>query len=198
MDIVLKGGMDGVEAAEQIYNRFNIPVVYLTACSDDSTLERAKVTEPFGYILKPFEVRALRSVIEIALHKHKAERKLKEKQNWFAKALKSINDNVIVTDTKGLITFMNPNAEAAAGWKQEDALGKNLTKVFNIINEQKIDMAKNSIKRIVEDGATVNLPNHTIVIAKDRTEIPVDISASPIRDFDANIAGVVLVFRDIT
>ena len=73
MDIVLKGAMDGVEAAQQIRDRFHIPVVYLTAYADEDTLQRAKITEPFGLILKPFEERELHAAIEVALYKHKAE-----------------------------------------------------------------------------------------------------------------------------
>ena len=73
MDIRLEGEMDGVEAATQIYDRFRIPVIYLTAYTDTDTLERAKITEPFGYILKPFEERELHTTIEIALYRHRME-----------------------------------------------------------------------------------------------------------------------------
>lgn len=73
MDIRLKGEMDGIEAAGQIRDRFNIPVVYLTAYTDAATLERAKVMEPFGYVVKPFETRSLMVSIEIALHRHRSE-----------------------------------------------------------------------------------------------------------------------------
>jgi two-component system, response regulator PdtaR len=73
MDIRLKGGMDGIEAAGQIRERFNLPVVYLTAYTDPATLERAKVMEPFGYVVKPFETRSLMVSIEIALHRHRSE-----------------------------------------------------------------------------------------------------------------------------
>ena len=79
MDIMLKGDMDGVEAAEQIRDKFDIPIIYLTAFSDDKILERAKLTEPYGYILKPFKENDLRTSIEIALHKHSMEKKMKEK-----------------------------------------------------------------------------------------------------------------------
>jgi CheY-like chemotaxis protein len=78
MDIVLEGAMDGVEAAEHIRDHFDIPVVYLTAYSDDTTLQRAKITEPFGYILKPFQEKELYTTIEMALYKHTMQRKLKE------------------------------------------------------------------------------------------------------------------------
>jgi CheY-like chemotaxis protein len=70
MDIMLKGEIDGIQAAGEIRSRFNIPVIYLTAYSDEETLERAKLTEPYGYILKPFEEDDLRTTIEIALYRH--------------------------------------------------------------------------------------------------------------------------------
>ena len=78
MDIVLDGEMDGVEAASQIKSLYGIPVVYLTAYADPNTLERAKITEPFGYIVKPFENRDLHITIDIGLHKHRMEKKLRE------------------------------------------------------------------------------------------------------------------------
>lgn len=78
MDIILKGEMDGIEAADPIHSQFNIPVVYLTAYADEKILERAKSTEPFGYIIKPFDDRELHSAIEIALYKHKAEKALQK------------------------------------------------------------------------------------------------------------------------
>lgn len=77
MDIMLKGDIDGIETAALVKERFDIPVIYLTAYSDDETIERAKITGPFGYILKPFEERELRSNIEIALYKHKMDKELK-------------------------------------------------------------------------------------------------------------------------
>ena len=74
MDVRLRGAMDGVEAAGQIRARFDIPVIYLTAYADEATLQRAKITEPFGYLLKPFQKRELKATIEMALYKHRAER----------------------------------------------------------------------------------------------------------------------------
>jgi len=78
MDIVLKGPMDGIEAAQQIINLYNIPVIYLTAYADDEILERAMITEPYGYLLKPFNLSELKANIKMALYKHKAEIKRKE------------------------------------------------------------------------------------------------------------------------
>ena len=88
MDIVLKGAMDGIDAAEQIRERLNIPVVYLTAYSDDKTLQRAKITEPFGYILKPFEERELCATIEMALYRHRVEEELRQHRDHLEELVK--------------------------------------------------------------------------------------------------------------
>ncbi len=198
MDIVLEGHMDGVEAAEQIRDRLDIPVVYLTAYADNKTLQRAKVTEPYGYILKPFSERELYTTIEMALYKHKMEKKLRESEQWLATTLKSIGDAVIATDAGGFVTFMNPVAEVLTGWKQEDTAGKPLKKVFNIINEETGKQAEDPATRVLREGVVVGLANHTVLIAKDGTKYPIDDSGAPIRDNKGNITGVVLVFRNIT
>src|SRR5687768_14700973 len=91
MDIMLDGQLDGIQAAEIIRERFHIPVIYLTAYADTSTLERAKVTEPFGYILKPFEERELHGHIEIALYKHRMEKRLKESEERYVLATQGAN-----------------------------------------------------------------------------------------------------------
>lgn len=85
MDIVLKGEMDGIDAAQNIRELYDIPIIYLTAYSDEKTLERAKVTEPFGYVLKPFEDREIQSAIEMAIYKHQMEKKLKESEEKYRK-----------------------------------------------------------------------------------------------------------------
>ena len=95
MDVMLKGAMDGIEAAERIRREHSVPVVYLTAYTDDDTLRRAKVTEAFGYLLKPFEDRELRTTIEMALYKHTMERKLRESREWIETTLRCISDAVI-------------------------------------------------------------------------------------------------------
>jgi len=93
MDIHLKGDMDGVQAAEEICARYNIPVVYLTAYADNDTLQRAKITEPYGYILKPFQKRELDASIEIALYKHKLDSKLKEREQALEKLTAELKTN---------------------------------------------------------------------------------------------------------
>jgi CheY-like chemotaxis protein len=98
MDIMLKGSIDGIEAAKRIKAVLEIPIVYLTAYADEDTLQRAKVAEPFGYILKPFEGRELRTTVETALYKHRVEAKLRENERWLSTILRSIGDAVIATN----------------------------------------------------------------------------------------------------
>ncbi len=197
MDIVLKGDMDGIEVAGQIHSRFNIPVVYLTAFTDKKTIERAKLTEPFGYIVKPFEDRELHSTVEMALYKHKMESKLKENESWLSTILLSIGDAVVVTGAEGNIQFMNDVACYLTGWKLEQAIGKSLVDIFNIVNEKTRKKVENPVTKVIREGKVVGLANHTILISKDGTEIPIDDSGAPVRDEKGNIIGVVLVFHDI-
>ena len=198
MDIKLKGTIDGIEAAAQIRAHFQIPVVYLTAFSDEETVERAKLTEPYGYILKPFEARDLCTTIEISLYKHQMEKQLREREQWLATTLKSIGDAVITTDSEGLVTFMNPVAETLTCWKQEEVLGNDLTQIFQTINEKTREVVENPATLALREGVTVGLENHTLLITKNGTEIPIDDSAAPIKNDAGNILGAVLIFHDIT
>ncbi len=198
MDIVLKGKMDGIEAAKHIYSEYNIPVVYLTAYADEKKLQRAKVTEPYGYLLKPFEDKELHIAIEIALYKHEMEKKVRESEQWLSTTLKSIGDAVIATDIEGLITFMNPVAETLTGWTQKEAAGTPLGKVFHIINEETREHCENPFEKILKTGGIVGLANNTVLIAKDGTEKLIADSGAPICEEDHDILGTVLVFRDIT
>jgi DNA-binding NarL/FixJ family response regulator len=94
MDIKLEGSMDGIEAANSIKERFSVPVIYLTAFSDEHILQRAKVTEPFGYLLKPFQYRELSSVVEIALFKAGMERKLQKTNTALEKTIKQMKKEI--------------------------------------------------------------------------------------------------------
>ena len=198
MDIVLKGGTDGIEAAETIRARLNIPVVYVTAYADKKTLQRAKITEPYGYLLKPFEDRELHTAIEMALYKHEMEKKVRESQQWLATTLKSIGDGVIATDTEGLVTFMNPVAEVLTGWTQKEAAGKPLKDVFRVINGETGAPTENSVTHILKKDAVSRLTSHAILRVRDGTTLPIHESAAPIKDDKGVATGVVFVFQDVT
>ena len=198
MDIQLEGELDGIQAAETIRRQCDVPVIYLTAHSDPATLARAKLTGPCGYILKPFEERDLATQIELALYKHQAELKLREQREWLRVTLISIGDAVIATDAEGRITFMNPVAEFVTGWSMTDAAGKPLQDVFRIVNEYTRAAVEDPVAKVLQTGLIVGLANHTVLLRRNGTEVPIDDSGAPIRDKQGRIQGVVLVFRDIS
>jgi PAS domain S-box-containing protein len=197
MDVRLKGAMDGIGAAAEIRAHLDIPVVYLTAYADQDTLQRAKLTEPFGYIIKPFEVRDLQAAIEMALYKHRMERKLKESEQWLAITLKSIGDAVIATDSKGFIAFTNAAADALTGWEQREVLGKEAAGTLQMLDRDTMVIVDNPVTRVLEDGLAASLANH-LLLTKDGRTIPIDGNIALIKDDQGNVNGAVLVFQDIS
>jgi PAS domain S-box-containing protein len=124
VDIHLKGNMDGIEAAEQIRTRFDIPVIFLTAHADKDTLQRARVTEPFGYLLKPFDERVLDSNITIALYKHSVEKKLRQSEARYRTLFETMAQGVIYLDVDGKIVSANPAAESILGLSLDQMRGR--------------------------------------------------------------------------
>ena len=198
MDIVLKGQMDGIETAKKIREAYEIPVVYLTAYSDENTLRRAKVAEPFGYLIKPFEDRELHSAIEIALYKHDMESKLKESEKWLSITLESIGDAVIATDPNGKIKLINPVASKITGWKHNTAIGRPLNEVFQFKSNKSDTKSEDYVLKIFENNKILELPNQMHLINKMGNEIAIEASSTPIKDENDKIMGTVLIFRDIT
>ena len=197
MDIILRGAMDGVEAAEKIREQFNIPVIYLTAHTDENTLERAKLTEPLGYTLKPVEQKELMTVMEMALYKHQMEIKLRERQSWLSTILQSIGEGVIATERFGNITFMNSVAEKLTGWTQRDSIGKPLTSVLHLVDEDTGKLVRVSIPELFVNNSS-NPLNGNIQIVNFTEKTPVELTYTAIRDDQENIGGLVLVLHDLT
>ena len=141
---------------------------------------------------------ALQNARSIRLARRRAEEALRKQSEWLQVTLSSIGDGVISTDAEGRVSFMNGVAESLTGWTRKDAMGQSLDDVFRIVNESIRESVENPAKRVLREGAIVGLANHTILIAKDGTERPIDDSAAPIYDEKRRIAGCVLVFRDVT
>jgi len=194
MDIRIQGDMDGVEAARIIRERFQIPAVYLTAHADQETLDRAKLAEPLGYIVKPFQESELQASIEMALYKHKIDQEAQEREKRLAATLSAIGEGVISIDAAGLATYLNPAAEAWTGWEHQEALGKNIDQVFRLISAKTRAASDNPALRALRDGALVELPEASLLVAGDGAERPIGGAASPIRDHKGELAGAVLVF----
>lgn len=197
MDIVLKGEIDGVDAAERIRELFNIPIIYLTAHTDDNTLQRAKLTEPVGYSLKPIEQKELLTVMEMALYKHQMELKLRERESWLRTILQSIGEGVIATDKQGHITFMNPVAEKLTGWRQSESIAKPLANVVHLIDEETGRLHRLSFTRLISENLPTPL-NGNVLIVNYEEKIPVELTSTAILDEKGNVNGLVLVIHDLT
>ncbi|MGX2041704.1 hybrid sensor histidine kinase/response regulator [Methylocaldum sp. MU1018] len=134
---------------------------------------------------------------EIARRKQAEERLRVERERFFV-TLTRIGDAAIVTDPEARIELLNPRAESLTGWTQDDARGRPLEEVFRIVDEQAREPVENPVEKVLRTGAIVGLANHTVLIARDGREIPIDDSAAPIRGEDGRLLSVILIFRDVT
>jgi len=198
MDIRLRGELDGIEAAHRIRTVFAVPVVFLTSHADELTIQRAKETGAYGYILKPFGDRDLRTAIEVALEKHAIERQMSERERWFATTLRSIGDAVIATDRDQRISFMNAVAERITGWTSADAVGRPLGEVLRLVHAKTGVPLPSPLTRAFEQGVAVTLPREAALRPRVGEFRDVDDSAAPIIDDQGKLVGGVVVFRDVT
>ena len=204
MDIHLKGEMTGIDVSERVKSDFQIPIVYLTANADSSTFQEAKGTDPYGYILKPFDEKELGIAIEIALHQHQKGAAVRSSERWYATAFQSLNDAVIATDTEGLVVFMNAASEALTGYRLADVVNQPIEDVLVFHRKIKqLDQVKlsGSVSSILEAAmrgrATVPFPHNALVATQDSKTAPVEGGASAIRDVSGNIIGTIFIFKQI-
>ncbi len=172
MDIKLKGKMDGIEASRQIRERFNIPVVFLSAHADLDTLHRARMTEPFGYIIKPFQTKDLQTTVEIALYRHQTEAKLKESEEKYRDLYDNAPDGYFSSDGK-TITDANKTMLSMLGLSREDVIGKS---VAELVRKQDAEKLGEAYRRLAKEGSVTNL--EVSFMKKDGDSLPVLISAS--------------------
>lgn len=158
----------------------------------DVDMMLAPVRDEIGRLL------GISAIIRDISERRRAEEAIREQQEWLRVTLTSIGDAVIATDTEGRVTFLNPVAAKLTRWSQQDAAGRPLEEVFVIVNEQTRQPVEHPVRKVIRDGVIVGLANHTLLIARDGTERPIDDSAAPIRDSTGKFLGVVLVFHDIS
>jgi PAS domain S-box-containing protein len=191
MDIRIKGEMDGIETAREIRERFDIPVVYLTAHADRETLERAKLAEPLGYLVKPFQEPELQASIEMALHKQRADQLLKRNKDIASGTIQSIGEAVIATDAGGLITLMNPAAEAWTGWQHSESRQLQIDQVMQLKGR---DRASVCVSQTVRTDSLVELAPGSVLVTREGDLRAIGGTFSPIRDHHGKVSGVSIVF----
>jgi two-component system cell cycle sensor histidine kinase/response regulator CckA len=191
MDIRLKGPMDGVTTAQRLKHELQMPVVYITAHADHDTVERAKLTEPFGYVIKPVADASLRSAVQIAIYKNEMERRLRTSEGWLATTLGSVGDGIMACDTSGEIVFMNRVAEQLTGWESGAAKGKLLMDVLGLYEESSPQAAKNPVYDLFPGEHRVYS-----LVSKSGSETAVEIGCVENRAGD-ELLGAILVLRNI-
>lgn len=197
MDIVLKGTMDGIEAAAIIREELEIPVVYLTAYSEEGTISRAKVTEPYGYILKPFMERDLQIAIDIALYKSSMERRIRASERWLKTTMQSMGEGIIATDTGGVVRLMNPVASRLTGVSEDEAIGTLLGAVFRIESGTG-SQGEDPVLQALRDQRAIHSDQLMVLVSPDGSRRFVEYTATPITDEKEHLTGSVLIFRDIS
>ncbi len=199
MDIRLQGEMDGIEASEKIRERSNIPVIFLTAFSDQSTFERALVTAPYGYIIKPFSANTLSTTIKIALKKEDADKKMDDRNFWLNSTMSTLPEGIITVNTKGNIILVNQAAEHLTGWKNNDANGQPLDTVLTFIDPITEQPFHYYLMPILQEGIIGTIPTDSFVLSKDTTRHLLDDSfAAPIKNPTGEIGGAAIVLYSRT
>jgi PAS domain S-box-containing protein len=198
MDIRLQGEMNGIEAAKQIRQTSNTPIIYLTSHTDPRTVDAATVTEPFGYLLKPIDDHELRITLQMAIFQHYTQKQLGRNDRWMATTLNSIGDGLISTDAAGRIFYMNPRAERLTGWRVSEGIGQDLEAIFATRDALSGEEITDTVHRAMRTGDTLWPDRRILLSPRNDQDIFIDQSASPMRDGDGNIMGVVIVFRDST
>lgn len=197
MDIGLAGELDGIEAAGTIQGELDIPVVCLTAYTDPETRRWVRETEPFGYVVKPFDQRDLHAAVEVALDRHRLERRLRATRNRYEALLRCMGDGLIATDDEGRIEYMNPAAGQLTGWSVEEAEGMAAHEVFHLRGEGSGPTASDPVTRALKQERVVELDGAEELVARDGGAVPVAGSVTPV-ETAGKIVGAEAVFRDLS
>jgi diguanylate cyclase (GGDEF)-like protein/PAS domain S-box-containing protein len=196
MDINLKDDVDGVEASVKIREHYKVPVIFCTAYSNEETLERAKVSDPYGYVLKPFDNRELEINIEIALYKHQVEKMLYETRQRLDATLTNVSDGVIAADMTGEIHILNPMAEKITGWSKANCRNLAVGRVMQLEayepGQDAIDLMN---RRSFGFWKTLTGVRQNLV-KSDGTRVPIELSVTVLESDDSEL--MVATFRDIS
>ncbi|WP_394825773.1 diguanylate cyclase domain-containing protein [Pendulispora albinea] len=199
MDIRIKGQLDGIRTAAILREKFDVPLVYLTAHADDATIARAKKTAPHGYLLKPVKTTELKSAIEVSIYRHEMEKDLRSREALLRDTLASIEDGIVTLDSQSRIVQMNAAAETLTGWKHAEAKGKSLVLLLcPKAGDRSVDAALGTelpdrVEAVLNDGLTRHGEG-----AEGPTGRSFGYSITAISDRIGRTVGAVLHLHDIT
>ena len=197
-------GMDGLEFLRTVREERgdDVPFVIFTGQGREEVAMEALNLGADRYLQKGGDPTAQYGVLARAIEQevghHRTDRELREREEHLRITLESIGDAVVATDAEGRVERMNGVAERLTGWDREDAVGRPLSEVFDIYDQETGDPSSNPVEEVLADGETVGLANGTVLVARDGTERYIGDSAAPIQAADGEIQGAVLVFRDVS
>lgn len=190
MDVHLAGKLDGIETAKILNRRFPVAVIYLTACADAATVNRAKETRPSGYLLKPYNETELGASLEVAAARHREEQRRQRYEESFSHAFQSLADGVIGADLAGRILFINPAAERVLGWTAKEATGKSLSEIYAIHNTD------GEMMMVLPADDREDAPPRTLLLTtKAGDRIRIEDRVNSVHDEQGCVAGLVILFR---
>lgn len=192
LDIVLKGNLDGIDAAQEIKNVLNIPIIYLTAFADENTMDRAMSTEPKNYILKPFDDNELRFALEMSVYRNKIENQLKKTQNYLELITENMLDIVGQLDTKGVFLYVSPSIKKLLGYETSQIVGNS---IFEFVHPEDLEMTLNCFNKCLETGKPEKIRKRVKTSTGNYKWI--ETMGSPISDDLNQISGAVISCRDI-
>ncbi|MCC6383807.1 MAG: response regulator [Bacteroidia bacterium] len=196
LDIKLKGNVDGIQIAERIKTEYDIPVIFLTSFVDKNTLDRAKVTEPYAYLVKPYNEPDLQSAVEMALYKAKKDKEMKLDRNLYAKALGHLSEAVIITDKEGKIIFINQKAENILGYGSDSANGKLLASILTVESQKFIFRDPEDYAKLILKAQDISIENASLIVLNTGNSFKALFSSSPVKDEKGVLSGNAFVIRD--
>jgi len=197
MDIRLRGEMTGIDAAEIIKGSLDVPIIFLTANSDDATFEKAKSTLPESFIIKPIDIKELNAAIQIALQHSKYNAHIIENDNWLKATLESIDDGIVALNNTGKVKFINRAALNILKYEPDYFNNSDFFRLFNLYsveNNTRIDNLHDDIL----DNKFIKWDENLFVLDSCNNKKFIRLKASLIHDNRKNISGVLIVFQDIT
>ena len=205
IDTGLEGEMDGIEVAREIYNRFEIPVIYLTDYVNEDLLKKVRTTRAFGHVFKPYGIEQLQLSIENHLYWYEEDQKFREGEQWFSTVLSNVGDGVIATDKDGFVAFMNPAAESMTGWQLEETAKVDIKQIFCTDAEENCPVTtvlthiRHTGPAPASASSTASEANHhAILTAKSGRKTHIDYNVVPSNYAKREPTGIVITFRDST
>jgi two-component system, cell cycle sensor histidine kinase and response regulator CckA len=197
INIRMKGDTDRIETGAKVLETLDLPVIYLAAESVRRVLDRAKLIGPCGYVRKPLQQSHLRVSIEIAIHKHRLERDVRQQGALFATVLQGIGDAVIVMNTRRRIVFLNSAAERLTGWEASEAKNQHLLTVLRVFDQNLESLREELFTALMPEDEPVSLPFGLTAMHRNGNAYVIEGDIALNTDCD-QVVGAVMTFRDGT